>query len=176
MEKEFIIDPKFVCMQGEYDQRGELCSRVTEGKINFLVDQSPVEIIDATLKYIGFDLKGAKSGARAILGNVKMCPIMVHSALNICLFPHKSSTNHDAIWFNVDHIVQTRRLGKKTQVDLSNGVSMIIDSTITAFNAKITIAKQLKDITGKRNQPPMKGLNKNRKFFGERKGVIRYRN
>ncbi len=61
--------------------------------------------------------------------------------------PYKSSTNHDAIWFNVDHIEQTRRLGKKTQVDLSNGVTMIIDSTITAFNAKITIAKQLKDIT-----------------------------
>ena len=53
---------------------------------------------------------------------------------------------------------------------------MIIDSTITAFNAKIAIAKQLKDITGKRNEPPMKGMNKNRKFFGERKSVIRYRN
>ena len=122
-----------------------------------------------------------------------MCPIMVHSALNICLFPHKSSTNHDAIWFNVDHIVQTRRLGKKTQVDLSNGVSMIIDSTITAFNAKITIAKQLKDITGKRNEPPMKGLIKIASFLGSgrarfvtvierslvlwsRKPSIRYRN
>ena len=105
-----------------------------------------------------------------------MCPIMVHSALNIRLFPHKSSTNHDAIWFNVDHIVQTRGLGKKTQVDLSNEVTMIIDSTITAFNAKITIAKQLKDITGKRNEPHMKCMNKNRKFFGERKSVIRYRN
>ena len=54
MEKEFIIDQKFVCMQGEYDERGKLCSRVTEGKINFLVDQSPEEMIDATLKYIGF--------------------------------------------------------------------------------------------------------------------------
>ena len=149
---EYIINQKFVCMVGEYDQRGKLCSRVTEGKIDFLVDQSPEEIIDATLKYIGFDLKGAKSGARAILGNVKMCPIMVYPAHNICLFPHKSSTNHDAIWFNVDHIEQTRRLGKKTQVDLSNGVTMIIDSMITAFNAKIAIAKQLKDITGKRNQ------------------------
>ena len=77
---------------------------------------------------------------------------MVYPAHNICLFPHKSSTKHDAIWFNVDHIEQTRRLGKKTQVDLSNGVTMIIDSMITAFNAKIAIAKQLKDITGKRNQ------------------------
>ena len=74
MEKELLIDQKFVCMQGEYDEMGKLCSRVTEGKINFLVDQSPVEIIDATLNYIGFDLKGAKSGARAIFGNVKMCP------------------------------------------------------------------------------------------------------
>ena len=139
-------------MEGEYNQRGKLCSRVTTGSINFLVDQSPEELIDTTLKYIGFDLKGAKSGARAILGNIKMCPVIVNPTHNICLFPHKSSKNHDAIWFNVDHIEQTRRLGKKTQVDLSNGVTMIIDSTITAFNAKIAIAKQLKDITAKRNK------------------------
>jgi competence protein ComK len=152
MEKGYFINQKFVCMSGEYNEIGKLCSRVTVGEINFLVDMSPEEIIEATLNYIGYDLKGAKSGARAILGNIKMCPVIAHSAQNICVFPHKSPTNHDAIWFNVDHIVQTRRIGKKTQVDLSNGLTIIIDSTITSFHTKMAKAYQLKRITGERNE------------------------
>ncbi len=46
-------------MMGEYDQRGKLCARVVTGNNSFLVDQSCLQIINESLNYIGYDLKGA---------------------------------------------------------------------------------------------------------------------
>ncbi|WP_420491088.1 competence protein ComK [Neobacillus vireti] len=107
------------------------------GGQTLLVNRSPLQVIDDTLKYIGFDLKGAIKGTKNLLANIYMCPIMVNSYKGICLFPYKSSRKEDCVWFNPDHIVKTKALGYKTEVELSNGVSIIIDLRRNFFINKI---------------------------------------
>ena len=164
----FLVDKDMIFMMGEYDQRGKLCARVVTGNNSFLVDQSCLQIINESLNYIGYDLKGAIKGTRSILGDRKMCPIMVNPYQCICLFPNKSPQKDDCIWFNPDHIVNTKAFGTKTIIELSNGHTILVDSKLFSFNNKMQIANQLKQISSQRgNHPtsmtfhlkPKKGLN-----------------
>lgn len=142
---------------GEYDQYGKLCTRAMAGKSSFLVDRSPLKILDDTLKNIGFDLRGAMAGAKFLLNKKVKCPIMVNPYQGIYLFPNKSPFKKECIWFNPEHIVKTKAVGKKTIVEFSNGHSILLDSKLPNFNSKIQSANQLKRLSIERgtNQNPI---------------------
>ncbi|MEH7085416.1 competence protein ComK [Neobacillus drentensis] len=154
IQKKYFIEKKMILLTGEYDGYGKLCARVMAGGASFLVDRSPLQLLDDTLTYIGFDLRGAMASAKLILGERSRCPIIVNPYLGICLFPNKSPHKADCIWFNPDHIVRTIAMGLKTEVELSNGHSIIVDSRLTYMNNKIHRANQLLQIAMKRGNQP----------------------
>jgi competence protein ComK len=143
-----------ILLTGECDGYGNLCARVMVGGSSFLVDRSPLHLLDDTLTHIGYDLRGAMASAKLILGERSRCPIIVNPYLGICLFPNKSPHNADCIWFNPEHIVRTIAMGSKTEVELSNGHSIIVDSRLAFFNNRIHLANQLKQISIKRGNHP----------------------
>ncbi|MCM3118447.1 competence protein ComK [Neobacillus sp. MER 74] len=144
-----------ILLTGEYDGYGKLCSRVMAGGASFLVNRSPLQILDDTLIYIGYDLRGAMGSAKIILGERSRCPIIVNPYQGICLFPNNSPNNADCIWFNPEHIVRTKAMGRnQTEVELSNGHSIIVDSRLTSFNNKIHKANKLMQISMKRGNQP----------------------
>jgi competence protein ComK len=143
-----------ILLTGEYDGFGKLCARVMAGGASFLVDRTPLQLLDDTLVYLGYDLRGAMSSAKLILGERMRCPIIVNPYLGICLFPNKSPHKPDCIWFNPEHIVRTKAMGTKTEVELSNGHSILVETRLTYFNNQIHKATQLMQITMKRGNQP----------------------
>ncbi|MBT2738097.1 competence protein ComK [Bacillus sp. ISL-7] len=154
IQKSYFIEKKMILLMGEYDCYGKLCARVMAGGSSFLVDRTPLQLLDDTLNYIGYDLRGAMASAKLILGERARCPIIVNPYLRICLFPNKSPHKGDCIWFSPEHIVRTKAMGNKTKVELSNGHSIIVDSKLTFFNNRIHIANQLMQISMKRGNHP----------------------
>jgi competence protein ComK len=160
----YLVEKNMVCMMGEYDRYGKLCARVIIGNKSYLVNRTCLQILNDSLKYIGYDLKGAVTGAKFILGNRNMCPVMVNPYQVICLFPNKSPQKEDCIWFNPDHIVKTKACGNRTLIELSNGHSILVDSKRSSFNNKMQIANQLKEISSQRgNRPTSMNLHLTRK-------------
>lgn len=143
-----------ILMTGEYDSYGKLCARVMAGKTSFLIDRTPLHLLDDSLIYIGFDLRGAMKSAKMMLDKRNKCPIIVNPYLGICLFPSHSPYKADCIWFNPEHIVKTNAAGNKTEVILSNGHSILVDSRLTYFNDKIQTAVQLKRMSTERGHNP----------------------
>ncbi|NHC41063.1 hypothetical protein G6549_13895 [Bacillus sp. MM2020_1] len=143
-----------ILLTGEYDGYGKQCARVMVGGTSFLVDRSPLHLLDDTLTHIGYDLRGAMASAKLILGERSRCPIIVNPYLGICLFPNKSPHNADCIWFNPEHIVRTIAVGSKTKVELSNRHSIIVDSRLAFFNNRIHNANQLLQTAMKRGNHP----------------------
>ncbi|WP_462410367.1 competence protein ComK [Neobacillus sp. Marseille-QA0830] len=174
-QKSYFVERKMILMTGEYNPFGKLCTRVVSGASAFLVDRTPLQLLDDTLTSIGFDLKGAVTGAKSILDKKAKCPIIVNPYLGICLFPTESPQNADCIWFNPKHIVKTTGFGKNTVVEMSNGYTMIVDSKVTAFNDKIQKAQQLLTLSAKRGIHPNAAINdhtpkKNDPFTREKSG------
>jgi competence protein ComK len=152
--KHYMIEKKMIFMMGEHNSLGKLCTRVMADTSTFLVDKTPLQVLDETLTFIGFDLRGAKAGAICVIDKKFKCPIIVNPYLGICLFPTKSPNQADCIWFNPEHIVKTRAHGNTTIVELTNGFSIAIDDKLSFFNDKIQKAQQLMRLSFERGSHP----------------------
>lgn len=150
----YIVNQRTMYMYGFYDRNGKLCTVVREIDKTFTVDREPLHILEDSIKCIGYDLKGAMASAKWILGDIHMSPVMINPIHSICVFPDKSPKNADTIWFNPAHIVRTTSFKKKTYIEFSNGKTLIIHCTISAFNNKLQNAMQLRYITTEMGKNP----------------------
>jgi competence protein ComK len=143
----YIINQKTLYMYGFYDRNGKLSTIVKELDKTFTVDKAPIQILEDSIKCIGYDLKGAMASAKWILGNIHMPPVMINPIQSICVFSDKSAKNEDTIWFNPAHIVRTLSFQKKTYIEFTNGITLILPCSVSSFNTKLQNAMQLRNIT-----------------------------
>lgn len=134
-------------MTGHYDRYGKLCTRVFETKRTMIINKSPLEVLDYSIKCIGFDLRGALKTSRWHLGDIHMYPIMVNPIRRIILFPSRSPKHEENIWFNPQHIKRTTSSNRNTSIQFSNGSTLIIPTRLASFNHKLQTAEQLEKMT-----------------------------
>ena len=147
-----IISKNFLYLKSEYNASGRHCTRIIEPKKEILVEKEPKEVIDDTLKYFCYDLKGALKGAKSIIGNKKFCPVNLYPAHNIIIFPYKAMDSDDNIWFNSNLIDSAQPSGiKATQVLFDGGQKLLVNSSYRCFNIKLLIADQLWKVNNKRS-------------------------
>ena len=60
IQPNYLINKRFSYMWGFYDRQGNPCTVVIERGRNFVVGQSPLNILDDTIREVGFTLKGAR--------------------------------------------------------------------------------------------------------------------
>jgi competence protein ComK len=145
IEKSYLINQEFMSMAGHLDRYGKKCTLVYELNRMFLVDQSPLEILEASIRRVGFNLKGAIESSKRNLGGIHMHPFMVNPILGIIVFPTKSHKHEDVIWFNPNHIRRTWGRKKITMVGFQNGQTIIVPMKLAFFNNKLTIAERFRD-------------------------------
>jgi competence protein ComK len=142
-------------MYGFYDRNGKLCTLVRELDKTFTVDRAPLHILEDSIKCIGYDLKGAMATAKWILGDIHMPPVMINPIQSICVFSDKSAKNVETIWFNPAHIIRTISYNKKTYIEFSNGITLILHCSISSFNTKLQNAMQLRNLTTGMGKDPI---------------------
>lgn len=152
ISRKYMISEKTVLFTGEYDEYGNLCTRIIEGEETFVLKESPVEQIEKTLLSYGSDFNGALNSSKHILGPIKMYPIKINENKGIWLFPTKSFKKKDCVWFNLIHILNTKPHGAKTEVFMSYGHTFMINMKESAFNNKRQKAQQLRESILKNNK------------------------
>jgi competence protein ComK len=156
IKNEYLINEKTVLLTGEYDGNGKLITRVIDGEETFLVDLSPAQVIDENLLRIGSDLRGALLSSKKLLGPMYMYPINVNSHIGIYLLPTQSLKKRNCVWFSLMHMKNTQALGvKKTKVQTSYGHIIVIDMKKSAFNNRLQIAKDLREMVIKNSNSPL---------------------
>jgi competence protein ComK len=145
IEKSYLINQDFMSMVGHLDRNGKKCTLVNELNRMLLVDKSPLEILEASIRRVGFNLKGALESSKRNLGGIHMHPFMVNPILGIIVFPTKSHKHEDVIWFNPNHIKRTWGKKKLTIVVFRNGQTIIVHMKLAFFNNKMFIAERFRD-------------------------------
>ena len=153
-----IVNRNTIFLVGEYALLGRPCTRIFEGNLSFLVNQKPLKVIDESIQYIGYNLKGAIESSKAQDGKTSMVSVMINPAQNVCLFPIISPYKHECIWFNPLHITETKANGTKTDVYLSNGCVITVNMRVSTFNNKWHDAKQLCSFFSERAQNEMTSI------------------
>lgn len=127
MKKDYIINPSTKCMTPVYDKLGYLYSKVFEGNKVFLVEMSPLKIMENSCLFYGHSLTGAIEGYRLIVGNCKMAPVTVCSDLGIYWFPSHRIKGHNCSWFAQAHILNLEQVDvDQTKVIFSHGHSVTV--------------------------------------------------
>lgn len=146
LEESYILNRYYMWMTGVYDRHGNQCSMIYETKRILFVEQSPLEILDYSIRCIGFDLKGALKTAKHLLGKSSKLPVVVNPLYEIVAFPTHSPAHPDNIWFNPDHIRRTTKSlqENKTNVTFSNSTTLTVPNRLSSFNTQILAAEQLK--------------------------------
>jgi competence protein ComK len=151
-----LINEKTVLVTGEYNDRGELWSRVIEGEATFLVRKAPTAVIEETLLNVGSDFLGARRSSKYLLSPMRMHPISVNPQRGILLFPTKSLKCYSCIWFSLIHVKSTNPVGiNRTEVITSFGHTILLDMTERAFISRRQKAYQLQETISKNLQCPL---------------------
>ncbi|WHY03531.1 competence protein ComK [Neobacillus sp. DY30] len=146
IREKHLINEKTVLLTGEYNDRGELWSRIIEGEETFLVRKSPNTVIEETLLHVGSNFLGARRSAKFLLSPTRMHPISVNPQMGILLFPTKSLKCHCNIWFSLIHVKNANPVGiNQIEVLTSFGHTILIDMSERTFNNKRQKAIQLQE-------------------------------
>ena len=141
----FIMNYETIMFYPEYDEYGNLHTRIFENHTIHQVAVSPTDLIDANLKYYGSSLKGAREGASMILGGIKKPPIVVNAIRGIYWFPSKSPSNRDCVWLALHQIKDYKKIdGGKTLVTFYNDSTFKLDVSYYSFDKKVKEAYKLK--------------------------------
>jgi competence protein ComK len=141
-----LINEKTVLLTGEYNELGELWSRVIEGEETFLVRKSPITLIEETLLHLGSNFLGARRSSKYLLSPTRMHPISVNPQMGILLFPTKNMKCHCNIWFSLIHVKTIKPVGiNQIEVLTSFGHTILIELSERAFNNKRQKAIQLQE-------------------------------
>src|SRR5207253_2907209 len=100
------------------------------------------------------------------LTKINLHPIMVSGTLDLWIFPTKSYKEQNCIWFVLNHIQGTERLGvKQTKVSLSYGHTIELQMREISFKNKRDNAKDLRDKIDNNTKNPLSFLIEPRKGF-----------
>jgi len=95
----YIINKRTCIIYPHYDNYGKIIAIVIETEGVYFVNMSPMEIIEHSLLSYLSSFQGAKDGAKHILGNTTMNPLMISEKLGLYIIPTMSPTNNECVWF-----------------------------------------------------------------------------
>ncbi|WP_187118827.1 competence protein ComK [Bacillus marasmi] len=144
----YLINEHTVCIEGRNDEQNQPYSCVIEGDQSFVVNMSPVEIIDYSLQYYCSSLKGACEGSKSVLGNISMLPLVIYAPLDLYWFPCFSPYRSDCTWFALRNIRNYEALDQKTTiVHMKYGHTICLAMKRDRFERKWQRATHLRYIT-----------------------------
>ncbi|PLS01948.1 competence protein ComK [Neobacillus cucumis] len=179
LRQDYLINEKTGLLLGEYYTNGALYTRVIEGVESFLVEMSPIKLIDKSLLRYGSSFHGALSSSKEVLGGMYMYPIKISSTLDIWLFPSKSYKKANCIWFVLNHILDTfPKSVQHTEVFLRYGHNITIELRECTFRTKRRNAEKLRERISNNinNSSKVKKELKNGFFIKEEEGEFKFLN
>ncbi|PAE23952.1 MULTISPECIES: competence protein ComK [Bacillaceae] len=149
--REYIIISETKSIRSHYNEEGECCSLVLEGNYTFMVKKRPIEIIDESINYYGFDLNGASSGSRTILGPCRAAPVRIPGGMDMYWFPHTSPGHDECVWFAFHHVEAIKAEGHDTSnVYVSGGHCFKLNAAEKEVSMKYDRAEKLESRISKR--------------------------
>lgn len=144
MKWDYAIGSDTILIMPDYNEHGFLHSLLGKRESVSKVALSPYDLIDVNLRFRGSSMIGALEGAQAILGKMNMNPLILDREREIILFPCKSPFREDCVWLALSHVKQYRHAGKsQSQVELSNGSTIVLDVSKQVFERKMHRAYEL---------------------------------
>ena len=117
---------------------------VYEDDNQYVISQTPFQIMEESCKYFGSTYEGRKNGARSILGAEYKVPIVVEDTDNLIVFPTTSPQADDCVWISLKRVKKIEKSDfNLTKVIFDNNKELIIDCSFRTMENQLSRASRL---------------------------------
>lgn len=143
--KDYKLSSLTMLILPQFDDFGNVYSKVIEENGEIIVMGRPRRIIQAACEYFGSNLSGRQKGTRAIAGFTNKVPIAIEPHSNIYFFPTGSPRVATSVWVSHSHVVKTNYIAhKQTEVVFNNGYQTILQISQGSLTNQLHRTAQLR--------------------------------
>lgn len=126
-------------------------TKIIEKEVEYLVDNTPLEIMEHSCEYFGSSFEGRKEGTKKMLGISHKPPIIIEESRKIIFFPTTSPENYDCVWINLERIDKYYKVNsKKSAILFKNGDILEFELSYGSLSNQILRATRLKFVLEER--------------------------
>lgn len=167
--KEYVLNRKTIAILPVVIRDERIISSVIEEDDEFLVLQSPFEIIEKSCRYFGSSFSGRKEGTKELIGVTHKAPICISPTDNIYFFPTLSYTRKECAWVSHYHVTSSKSLPHNTLlITFSNSKRIKIEISKGSFENQLHRTAQLRsafeDRKDRQNLKPFQFADKDELF------------
>ena len=127
-------------------------SKIIEKTEEFIVDKSPIEIINDSCLYFGSSYSGRLSATKYLLGISYKSPIVIEETRNIIFFPTLSPRVKNCYWINLNNIKNYEKSNKQSRVIFNDGKKLEIPISFGSLDNQVLRATRLESIIRKKKK------------------------
>lgn len=121
-------------------------SKVIESYGEFIINKTPMEIIENSCLYFGSTYSGRHSATKYLLGISYKSPIIVEESRNIIFFPTNSPRLDNCCWISLKNIIDYKRKKENSIIYFENGKQIQINISYGSLDNQILRATRLESI------------------------------
>ena len=132
-------------------------ARVIEINDEYIVEESPYEIMENSCKYFGSSLSGRVDGSKDILGSVYKIPVIVEESQKLIFFPTEALNSPTVGWISYKNIRNVEKIGRKSLVKFKDGQDVLINCPYFSMKNQIFRCNMLEAISNNRKNSRKNG-------------------
>lgn len=124
----------------------ETRSKVVEKTRTFIVNQTPIRIIDNSCKFFGSSYQGRFLGTKRLIGISHKAPIIVEESKEIIFFPTSSPRLTSCAWLSLKNLNNYKRNKSHSSVLFNNGHLLDLNISYGMLDNQVLRAARLESV------------------------------
>lgn len=113
---------------------------------SFVVEKTPLQIMEDSCEYFGSSLEGRQIGTSSLIGYTHKVPVIVEETFDLIFFPTLSPKNEECTWLSYAHIFKPDKFKNKTILNLKNGKKILIDISSSTIDNQLYRCSRLQEV------------------------------
>lgn len=133
-------------------------SKVIEENNSYIVNKTPMKIIDNSCKFFGSSYEGRFSGTKTLTGITHKSPIIIEESRKMIFFPTKSPRLDSCIWISFNNILNYEQKENNSIIKFCCGKVLELDISYNIIDNQILRATRLESVLNKRMNELVKSI------------------
>lgn len=159
------VTPTTMAILPQFDNRGNLHSYIITESEEYLVNLTPIKIIQHACRFFASSLEGRLEGTRVVSNMTHKAPIVIDPASGIYFFPTRSPRNKDCAWISHSHIKTVKKdENNKSIIEFNNGKRIHMNISYGSMRNQVLRTAQFRYQLDKRLTHFHKEISKSKHF------------
>lgn len=125
-------------------------TRVIEKYDEYVVNDTPYEVMEHSCKYFGSSFEGRMLGTKDILGSIYKAPVVVEESQKLIFFPTEAVQSENVSWISYKNIRNVEKYGKQSKIFFNNGSFIVVNCPYFSVKNQIFRCNMLETISDNR--------------------------